>query len=263
MFNVRMSVKNKVVIVTGGTKGIGNGCARVIGQRGGKIVYCCPHEDEGHASEKVLQSEGIDARWIQCDVRFEEQVKSLIAFAVKTHGRLDTMINNAGWHPPAVDIDDISTDDFESLLRLNLTSTFWGCKYAVPHLRQTRGSIINIASKVGLVGQGKAVSYVTTKAAQVGLTLALAKDLAADGVRVNAVCPAGVRTPMMEEWAATLNDPDAAISKEDANHAMGRMATIEEIANVCAFLASDDASFVTGQAICPDGGAGLGYQRWD
>lgn len=258
-----MTLKDKVVIVTGGTKGIGLGCVQSLGKRGARVVFCCRHEDAGRAREAELREQSIDAEWFPCDVSVEDQVIAIIQHTVDKHGRLDCIINNAGWHPPAVEIDDITTQDFESLLQTNLTSTFWGCKYAVPHLRKSKGSIINISSKVGAVGQGKAVSYVTTKAGQIGLTLALALDLAPQGVRVNAVLPAGVRTPMMEEWAGTLDNPAEALAKEDGNHALGRMATIEEIGNVCAFLVSDDASFVTGQAICPDGGAGLGYQRWD
>ncbi|NLE38675.1 MAG: SDR family oxidoreductase, partial [Pirellulaceae bacterium] len=162
---------------------------------------------------------------------------------------------------PAMTIDQTSLEDFESLLRLNLVSTFLGCKLAVPHLRKTRGNIINMSSEVGLIGQAAAPAYVATKAGQVGLTRALATDLAADGVRVNAVCPAGVMTPLMQEWADTQYDPDEALRMVDSWHLLGRMATIDEIGEVCAFLASDEASFITGQAICPDGGAALGYRR--
>lgn len=136
-------------------------------------------------------------------------------------------------------------DDFDILMRLNLTSSFLGGKFAVPHLRPTRGAIMNMSSK----------------AAQVGLTKALALDLAKDGVRVNAVCPAGVRTPLVEEWAASLADPQDAMKRVDELHPIGRMAAIEEIGEVCAFLHSEKAAFITGQAICPDGGAGLGYRR--
>ena len=115
---------------------------------------------------------------------------------VERFGRLDCIVNNAGWHPPAMTIDQTSVEDFERLLRLNLTSTFMGCKFAVPHLRKTRGNIINMSSEVGLIGQAAAPSYVSTKAGQIGLTKALALDLAPEGVRVNAVCPAGVMTPL-------------------------------------------------------------------
>jgi len=258
-----MKLQDKVAVITGGSRGIGLGCVRVFVKHGATVVFCSDDEAEGLVVEKQFTDEGAAVRFVPADVRVEDDVQRLIDNAAAQHGRLDCLVNNVGWHPPAVEIDDIATADFEALIRLNLTSTFLGCKFAAPHLRKTAGSIINIASKVGLVGQAKAVSYVTTKAAQVGLTKALALDMAAAGVRVNAVCPAGVLTPMMQSWAATLENPDEALAKEDANHPLGRMASIDEIGEVCAFLASDEAAFVTGQAICPDGGAGLGYQRWD
>ena len=187
--------------------------------------------------------------------------KSLVERAVQRFGRLDCMVNNAGWHPPALTIEQTSVEDFENLLRLNLTSTFMGCKFAVPHLRKTRGTIINMSSEVALIGQAAAPSYVATKAGQIGLTRALALDLAPDGIRVNAVCPAGVMTPLMQEWANTQYDPQAALKMVDSWHPLGRMATIDEIGEVCAFLASSEAAFITGQTICPDGGAPLGYRR--
>jgi len=114
---------------------------------------------------------------------------------------------------------------------------------------------------VALVGQAAAPAYVSTKAGQIGLTRALALDLAADGVRVNAVCPAGVMTPLMQEWADTEYDPQEALRMVDRWHPLGRMATSEEVGEVCAFLASAEASFITGQVICPDGGAALGYAQ--
>ena len=257
-----MKLTGRIAIITGGSKGIGFGCAQVFAKHGASVVIASPFEEDGLSAETALTQNVATAWSVRTDVNHEEQIRSLIETTIARFGKLDIMVNNAGWHPPAAEIDDIPLAEFESILRLNLTSTFLGCKLAVPHLRQSRGCIINVASLVGMLGQGKAVSYVTSKAGQIGLTKALAMDLAPDGVRVNAVCPAGVDTPMMREWAATLDNPDEALKKEDANHALGRMATIDDIGEVCAFLASDEARFITGQAICPDGGASLGYQRW-
>lgn len=254
-----MKLSGKAAIITGGSKGIGLGCARVFGRHGARVVIASRGEAAGREAEAALRAEGVEAHFFACDVSQPPQIEALVERAVELIGRLDCIVNNAGWHPPAQSIDEVSVEQFEQLVRLNLTSTFVGCKMAVPHLRKSRGSIINISSEVAIIGQAAAPSYVSTKAGQLGLTRALALDLAPEGVRVNAVCPAGVLTPLVEEWAQSEYDPQEAISAVHRWHPLGRMATIDEIGEVCAFLASDEASFITGQCICPDGGASLGY----
>lgn len=256
-----MKLANKVAIITGGSKGIGFGCAKVFSQHGCAVVLGDRDEEAGRAAEAELKATGASVLFLRSDVTIETDFNALVAGTVERFGRLDCLVNNAGWHPPAMTIDQTSVEDFERLIRLNLTSTFIGCKLALPHLRKTRGCIINMSSEVALIGQAAAPGYVASKAGQVGLTKALALDLAADGVRVNAVCPAGVMTPLMQEWANTQYDPQAALKMVDSWHPLGRMATAEEIGEVCAFLASSEASFITGQVICPDGGASLGYRR--
>jgi NAD(P)-dependent dehydrogenase (short-subunit alcohol dehydrogenase family) len=256
-----MKLRDKVALITGGSRGIGLGCAQVFSRHGCQVVMAALDQAEGRAAEALLTKAGRTAQFLACDVTQEADIRSAVETTVQRFGRLDCLVNNAGWHPPAMTIEQTSVEDFERLLRLNLTSTFMGCKFAIPHLSKVRGTIINMSSEVALLGQAAAPSYVASKAGQIGLTRALALDLAPIGVRVNAVCPAGVMTPLMQEWANTQYDPQAALRLVDSWHPLGRMATAEEIGEVCAFLASDEASFITGQAICPDGGAPLGYRR--
>ncbi len=256
-----MKLKDRVAFITGASRGIGLGCAKVLASHGASVVLASIDEPDLQRARAQLAALGYDAAAVRCDVTRENELRQAIDEAAATKGRLDCIINNAGWHPPAMTIDQITLDDFERLLRLNLIGTFLGCKFATPHLRKTRGCIINMSSEAALIGQDAAASYASTKAGQLGLTRALALELAKDGVRVNAVCPAGVMTPLMQEWAQTQYDPTAALRMVDSWHPLGRMATAEEIGEVCAFLASDEASFITGQTICPDGGDMLGYRR--
>jgi L-fucose dehydrogenase len=256
-----MKLQGKVAVITGGSKGIGLGCARVFSKYGATVVIAALGDEAGPAAQQEITASGGAAWFVPTDVTEPAQLQAAVDQTVARFGRLDCLVNNAGWHPPAMTIEQTSVEDFERLVKLNLTSAFVGCKAAVPHLRKTRGSIINMSSEVALIGQAAAPSYVTTKAGQLGLTRALALDLAPDGVRVNAVCPAGVLTPLMRQWADTQYDPQAALAMVDSWHPLGRMATAEEIGEVCAFLASSEAAFVTGQVICPDGGAALGYRR--
>lgn len=256
-----MKLADKVVVVTGGAQGIGLGCAQVMSAHGAKVVVADRDIAAGQAAADSLRRVGRVVDFIPTDVTDEAQFASTIDETVARFGRLDCLVNNAGWHPPAQTIDDTSLVDFERLVRLNLTSTFVGCKLAAPHVRASRGTLILMSSEVALIGQAAAPAYVATKAGQIGLMRALALDLAPDGVRVNAICPAGAMTPLMRQWADTQYDPAAALAMVDAWHPLGRMATIDEIGEVAAWLASDESSFVTGQTICPDGGAALGYRR--
>lgn len=254
-----MKLHSKVAIITGGSKGIGLGCARVLGKHGAKVVIASRGDQAGQDAQAELKDAGIDAAFIACDITRLVDIERMVESTLERYGQIDCVINNAGWHPPAMTIDQISLEDFESLLRLNLTSTFLVCKHTIPYLKMTHGSLINMSSAVAEIGQASAVSYVTTKAGQIGMTKALALDLAPHKVRVNAVAPAGVMTPLMQEWADTEYDPKAALDMVDRWHPLGRMATIEEIGEVCAFLASDESAFITGQVMVVDGGAGLGY----
>lgn len=256
-----MKLKDKVAVITGGTKGIGFGTAKTMLSHGSKVVIAAEDDERGREAEGELKEFGGDVLFIRCDVRSQSDIEDMVSSTMDYHGRIDCLINNAGWHPPAMTIQETAIEDFEDLIKLNLTSAFICSKLCISHLLDSKGSIINMSSEVGLIGQEAAPAYVATKSGLIGLTRALALDLAPKGVRANAIAPAGVMTPLMREWADSQYDPTAALKMVDSWHPLGRMARIDEIGEVCAFLASDESSFITGQVICPDGGAALGYRR--
>jgi NAD(P)-dependent dehydrogenase (short-subunit alcohol dehydrogenase family) len=256
-----MNYKDKVVIVTGGTKGIGKGCVQTFAEAGSKVVFCARNSSEGERLAKEVNQRGPgEASFITCDVSKPEQIESLVNETISRYGRLDCIINNAGWHPPHQPIDDFTPQDFIDLLQLNVVSVFAGCKYALPHLRKTQGNIINLGSLVGSMAQLYGSTYVATKGAIVSLTKALAIDEAEHGVRVNSVSPGNVYTPLWQEAIDAAPDPAQCRKDGDEAQLMGRMGTIEEVGKLCLFIASE-ATFTTGVDHVISGGAELGYGR--
>lgn len=257
-----MRYEGKTVVVTGGSRGIGAGCVRVFAAEGGaNVLFCSPAVQEGRALESSLNAGGRAAvTFVEADVTRSRDLERLIAIAVEKHGRLDCLINNAGWHPPHNPIDDFSAEDFRALFELNVVSVFTACKLALPHLRRTKGNIINIASLVASIGQLRATTYVATKAAIVGFTKALAIDEAEHEVRVNAVSPGNVYTPLWQEAIDAAADPARCRSDGEEAALLGRMGTIEEAGRLCLYLAAD-ATFTTGADHLLTGGAELSYGR--
>lgn len=254
---------DKVVIVTGSSSGIGKGCAYEFVKAGSRVVVCSNDEAEGAAVAEDLrtlaQTPG-DAFFFYCDVRKSDGIRNLIDATISHYGRIDCLINNAGWHPPHKPIDDFSVEEFRELIDLNLVSVFTGCKFALPYLRQTKGNIINMASLVGSMGQRHAATYVATKGGITAFTKALAIDEAPHGVRVNSVSPGNIYTPLWQEAIDAATDPQKCRADGEAAQLMGRMGTVEEVGRLCLFIAAD-ASFTTGVDHIISGGAELGYGR--
>ena len=251
---------DKVTIITGGTRGIGEGCARVFTRAGAPVVICEPDQAAGLAAARTIsEEEKGNCRFIRCDVRNPEEIKDLIEKTVEMYGRLDCMINNAGWHPQHYTIDNFSIQDLNDLLQLNLVSVFAGCKYALPYLRQTSGSIINTSSLVGQIGQEWAATYVTTKGGITALTKALAVDEARNGVRIFAIAPGAIDTPLLRSFIQAAPNPQASLDAVESYQWTGRIGTAEEVGEVCLFLASDSASFLNGIEVIVSGGAELAY----
>ncbi|XP_041367239.1 17-beta-hydroxysteroid dehydrogenase 14-like [Gigantopelta aegis] len=251
--------QDKVTIITGGSKGIGKGCVHVFVTNGAKVVFCARGEADGKQLESEMNAKGPgEAYFIPCDVSKEEDIKNLIEKTVEKYGRIDCLINNAGYHPPHAKIDDITADDFRELLNLNLISYFLTSKYALPYLRKTEGNIINDSSLVSQIGQTGAVSYVATKGAITSMTKALAIDEAAHGVRVNAFSPGNIWTPLWEMAAKTTGDLEVAKQGGADAQLIGRFGTIEECGEACLFLAAE-GTFCTGIDLNLSGGAELNY----
>jgi NAD(P)-dependent dehydrogenase (short-subunit alcohol dehydrogenase family) len=256
-----MRYQDKVTIITGGSRGIGEGCVRVFTQAGAKVVFCSRNEPEGRQLEAELSANGLgEAHFVPCDVSKVEDLQNLITQTVARYHRIDCLINNAGWHPPHKPIDEFSVEDFRSLLDLNLVSMFAACKFALPYLRQTQGNIINMSSLVGSMGQLYATTYVATKGGITAFSKALAVDEAAYGVRVNSVSPGNIYTPLWQEAIDASPDPQKTRADGDAAQLLGRMGTIEEAGQLCLFIAAE-ATFTTGVDHILSGGAELAYGR--
>jgi NAD(P)-dependent dehydrogenase (short-subunit alcohol dehydrogenase family) len=256
---------DKIAIITGGSSGIGKGCAEEFVKAGARVIICCNDEHEGVAVATALhdaaQREGCgDACFVYCDVTRTEEIRSLIEATISRYGRLDCLINNAGWHPPHKPIDEFSVQDFRDLLELNLVSIFTASKFALPYLRQTKGNIINMSSLVAEIGQHHATTYVATKGAITAFTKALAVDEAPNGVRVNSVSPGNIFTPLWQEAIDAASDPKKYRTDGEAAQLLGRMGSVEEVGRLCLFIAAQ-ATFTTGVDHIISGGAELGYAR--
>jgi NAD(P)-dependent dehydrogenase (short-subunit alcohol dehydrogenase family) len=249
-----------VVLITGAAAGIGAGCARVFLDEGALLLLL---DRDAAALDRWIADLPEDRRSrvlpLVCDVADEALLRGAISHGVAHWGRLDCLINNAGIHPPALTIGETSLELLDEVFHINFRATFIASQAVVESLKSTRGTIINISSMTALLGQENSTAYAASKGAQVSFTKSLALELARFGVRVNAILPSNVDTPLMRTWASSLPDPAAALERVARLQPLGRMAAPEEIGRVALFLATEDSSFLTGQAIEADGGAALDY----
>ncbi len=253
-----MKLKDKVAIVTGSSKGIGEGIARVFVQEGAKVVITCRTETAGIKMANELGASEGKTVFIQADLTKSESIQNLIKKSVEAFGKIDVLVNNAGYHI-SKNAEDTSEDEWEFIQSTNLRSTFLCSKYCLPHLKEAKGNIINISSMVGVVGQPNAAAYSASKGGQIAMTKNMAIDYAPYGVRVNVICPGWIATPLVEDWFRQQEDPAAAREYIYGQHPLGRIGTIEECGQLAAFIASDDAAFITGARFDIDGGVTLGY----
>jgi meso-butanediol dehydrogenase/(S,S)-butanediol dehydrogenase/diacetyl reductase len=253
-----MLLEHKVVFLTGAANGIGRECALACAREGASVVVADIDFDQARQTAAGL---GPTAMAVECDVADGLSVERAVAAALASFGRIDAIHNNAGIGAPSKPLDETSEAEWDRLLAVNLKSVFWTTRAALPALKQSRGAILNTASMVGLIGQANHAAYAASKGAMITLTKSMALDYAPFGIRVNAVCPAGVWTPMLEQWAAAQPDPAAIHTYLDQIHALGYCPRGDVIADAAVFLLSERARFITGCILPVSGGAELGYRR--
>ncbi|WP_051655213.1 SDR family NAD(P)-dependent oxidoreductase [Deinococcus marmoris] len=248
----------RVALVTGASSGIGRATARALAAGGAQVIVADVDLDAGEDTARAIRAEGGTAHFIACDVADPEQVRALLERTVATCGHLDILINNAGISGGAQRLHELEVDDWDRVMAVNLRGPFLCAKYALPHLMDRRGTIVNVASTYGLIGAPQAPAYCASKGGVINLTRQLAVDYGPSGVRVNAVCPGYVDTDMGgQRGRLPPQQAAAALERRESNAArqpLGRQAHVDEVARVVVFLASGASSFMTGSIVTVDGG---------
>ncbi len=248
------TLENKIALVTGAGSGIGRASSLILAREGAKVVVSDINASGAEETLSTIKQSGGDGIFVHADVSKAGDVQALVAQVVETYGRLDCAYNNAGIEGyMSGRLHEYPEDIWDRLIDINLKGVWLCLKYEIPEmLKQGGGAIVNTASAAGLVGSRRLAAYVASKHAVVGLTKAAALEYARDGIRVNAVCPGIIDTPMVERLIAGREDEyEGSIPSRQP---IGRLGTPEEIAESVAWLCSDAASLVTGMAMAVDGG---------
>jgi NAD(P)-dependent dehydrogenase (short-subunit alcohol dehydrogenase family) len=249
---MNLSFENKVALVTGAGSGIGLATAKAFAEAGASVVLADHHEDSVRAAAEELAAAGHKALAIRCDVADERQVAAMIEQTVSKFGRLDAAFNNAGVQSPIAETADASVEEFDRVNAINLRGVFSCMKYELLQMRgQGSGAIVNCSSIGGLVGIAGRAMYHASKHGVLGLTKSAALEYASRGIRINAVCPGTIETPMVAAMLASEADAMKDIMKDQP---IGRLGRPEEIAAAVLWLCSPGASFVIGHALAVDGG---------
>ncbi|MRS60390.1 SDR family NAD(P)-dependent oxidoreductase [Larkinella terrae] len=252
------SLTDKIIFLTGGASGIGEACADAYVRAGAKLFVMDRDET---ALQTLLNRLGNDHDGIVGNVQRADDVRQAIDQARQRFGRLDVIHNNAGIASPSKPLDQTTEEEWDSLFSVNLKSVYLTTRFGLDALKASRGCILNTSSLVGEIGQENHAAYVATKGGMNALTKAMALDYAPFGIRVNAVCPAGVWTPMLRVWATQQPNPSSIETYLNDIHALGYCPEGDVIADAAVFLVSDAARFITGCILPVGGGAELGYRK--
>ncbi|HLC28292.1 MAG TPA: glucose 1-dehydrogenase [Dehalococcoidia bacterium] len=245
-------LEDKVAVITGAASGIGRATALLFAREGARVVVADWDESGGSRIAEEIAEAGGEAVSVRTDVSQAEDVRSLINAAVEGYGRLDVLFNNAGVEGELAPTADCSLENWDSVIGINLKGVFLGMKYAIPHMvSHGGGTIINNASVAGVVGFAGLPAYCASKGGVIQLTKAAALEYAKAGIRVNAICPGVIATPMVER---VIGDNKEMKKSFEALEPVGRFGTPEEVARLALFLATEDSSFCTGAPFIVDGG---------
>lgn len=243
-------LKNKVAVITGATSGIGAACASKLALRGASIALVGRNAERGLALEEELSGNGGKARFFSCDVSKEKMVKETCIAIGELYGRVDILINNAGVMPVSAEIENLSVGDWKQTFDINVNGVLFFSRCMKPFLQKSRGCIVNNASIAGLhhYAAGRSYAYSASKAAVIQFSHQMAKNYGSEGIRVNCICPGIIDTPILGS-----RDRDQYIERIP----LGRVGQPEDVANVIAFLVSEEAAYLTGVVLPIDGGASL------
>lgn len=246
-------VEGKVAVVTGAAMGIGKAAALALAREGAAVVVADINDAVGHETVKEMSAAGGKAVFQYCDVGKTDDVRAAVERAVDEYGQLDIMVNNAAV-AIAGSVVDISEDDWHRVLNTNLTSVWRGMKFAIPHMMENGGAIVNVSSVQALLGFQGWAAYAAAKGAINSLTQQAAAEYSRHNIRINAIAPGTIMTPLNEKIFQEAEDPEALIANWNSIHPIGRFGEADEVGNLILFLASDESPFITGTLVRIDGG---------
>jgi NAD(P)-dependent dehydrogenase (short-subunit alcohol dehydrogenase family) len=252
-----MKLKDRIVVVTGAGSGIGRACAVEFASEGAKVVAVDINSEGAGETVRQITDSGGTSVLFRADVSDPQSVRQLVDFTIGSFGRIDALVNNAAIQVNKT-VEDITVEEWNQQMAVNVGGIFLCSKYFLPYLRTTKGNIVNMSSVNGFFVEPMCAGYCTTKAAIIGLTKAMAIDHGCEGIRVNCICPGYIDAGLAEGYFQSQPDPQKAREEAGKLHALWRIGRPEEVGKVAVFLAGDDASFMTGASVVVDGGFGSG-----